>query len=216
MFIVIDGLDGSGKGTQTKLIKEKLEADGKKVLLLDYPRYGEASAYFVEKYLNWGFWKNVSAKLASIFFALDRYDDSFNFKDRTSEYDYIISNRYVSANMIHQTGKIWSPQERIDFLNWIHELEYEICGIPLPDRVIFLDVPPDVSQRLIEKKEKRDYIQGDENKDIHEADENHLKDAYNAAMQVLKHYPDWKKIECCKDGEILPVDTITQKILSNI
>lgn len=131
---------------------------GKKVLLLDYPRYGEKSAYFVEKYLNGGYGKNVSAKLASLFFALDRFDDNQDFSQKITEYDYIISNRYVSANMIHQTGKITDPDKRREFLDWIDDLEYKICGIPRPDIVIFLDVPPDVSQKLVEKKDKRDYI----------------------------------------------------------
>lgn len=216
MFIVIDWLDGSGKGTQTKLIVAELEKKWKKVLLLDYPRYGEKSAYFVERYLNGAYGTDVSAKLSSLFFALDRFDDSFNYKDEMEQYDYIISNRYVSANMMHQSGKIPDPQERIEFIQWLSQLEFWICWIPKPDKVLFLDVPPEVSQSLIEKKEARDYIKDGSNKDIHEADDNHLKDAYNAALQVVEHFPEWKKIECCEDWKILPIDTITQKILTNI
>lgn len=216
MFIVIDWLDGSGKGTQTKLVVAELEKRWKKVLLLDYPRYGEKSAYFVEQYLNGKYGDAVPAKLASLFYALDRFDDSHNYKNEISHYDYIISNRYVSANMIHQSGKIKDPKKREKFLDWISELEYEICWIPKPDKVLFLDVTPDVSQRLVEKKEKRDYIAGNTNKDIHEADEEHLKDAYKAALQVVEHFPEWEKVECCKNGDILPIDEITQKILTFI
>lgn len=184
--------------------------------MLDYPRYGENSCYFVESYLNGKYGKNISAKLASMFYALDRFDDSYNFSQRSEEYDFIISNRYVSANMIHQTGKIVEPTERVKFLDWLYELEYEICGIPKPDKVLFLDVPPDISQKLIEKKEQREYITDGGNKDIHEADENHLRDAYSAAQEVLHHYPDWIRVECCENGEILPIEVITQKILSEI
>jgi dTMP kinase len=216
MFIVIDWLDGSGKGTQTKLIVEQLEKKWKKVLLLDYPRYWEKSAYFVEEYLNGKYWKNVSAKLSSLFFALDRFDDSHEYKDDILKYDYVISNRYVSANMIHQSGKIKDFEKRIEFLDWLAELEYEICWIPKPDKVLFLDVTPEVSEQLIEKKEQRDYITDWWNKDIHEADENHLKDAYQAALQVVEHFPEWGKIECCEEWNILPIDTITQKILTKI
>ncbi len=216
MFIVIDWLDGSGKGTQTQRVVWVLQELGKKVLLLDYPRYGEKSCYFVEQYLNGAYGKDVSAKLSSLFFALDRFDDSATRKQNFTDYDYVISNRYVSANMIHQAGKIQDPEERTAFLDWLAELEYGICGIPKPDKVLFLDVPPEVSQRLVEKKEKRDYIAGEENKDIHEADENHLKDAYKAALQVLGHFPEWEKIDCCENGDILPMETITQKILTKI
>lgn len=217
MFIIIDWLDGSGKGTQTKLVVAELEKQWKKVLLLDYPRYGETSAYFVEKYLNGAYGKEVPAKLASIFYALDRFDDSFNFKDEMWNYDYIISNRYVSASMMHQAGKIKDKTERLEYMNWLHELEFEIFKIPKPDKVLFLDVPPEVSQKLVEKKEARDYITWWATKDLHEADENHLKDAYKVAGEILENFPKtWEKIDCCENGDILSIDVITQKILNSI
>jgi len=217
MFIVIDWLDGSGKGTQTKLVVTELEKQWKKVLLLDYPRYGEQSAYFVERYLNGQYGTEVSAKKASLFYALDRLDDLHDAQNIFSNYDYIISNRYVSASMIHQAGKIEDSTERTYFLNWLAELEYGICGIPKPDKVLFLNVPPEVSQRLVEKKESRDYIKDGTNKDIHEADDDHMSNAYTAALQVVEHFSDsWEAIDCCENWAILPIDTITQKILTKI
>ena len=114
MFIVIDWIDGSWKGTQVKLLEKKLTSMWKKVKILDYPRYWEHSAFAVEKYLNWDYGKDVSAKQASIFYALDRFDDSFKIKDDLENYDYIISNRYVSASMIHQAGKIKDKKQRQD------------------------------------------------------------------------------------------------------
>ena len=126
MFIVLDGLDGSGKGTQIKLVSEVLEKMGKKVLVLDYPRYGEKSAYFVEQYLNGSYGTHVNAKAASIFYALDRYEDSFSFKDRQKEYDYILSNRYVSASMMHHGGKIQDKTKRKKFMKWLYKLEFKI------------------------------------------------------------------------------------------
>ena len=158
MFIVIDGIDGSGKGTQTQLLVETLEKQGKKVKLLDYPRYGEPSAFAVEKYLNGTYGTQVSAKQASIFYALDRFDSSFDFRDDLETYDYIISNRYVSANIIHQAGKITDPLERDDFVAWLEDLEYNIFGIPKPDKTIFLNVSPEMSQKLVLKKEEREYL----------------------------------------------------------
>jgi len=215
MFIVLDWLDGSGKGTQTKLVSEALIAMWKKVLVLDYPRYGEDSCYFVEKYLN-GAYGEVNAKAASIFYALDRFEDSFNFKERQKEYDYIISNRYVSANMIHHGGKIDDKKKRMKFMKWLYKLEYKIFEIPKPDIVLFLDVPPEVSQKLIEKKEARNYIKDGKTKDLHEADEHHLKNAYKVAHEILENFPDWKQIKSTKNGEMLPLEVITQKILSHI
>ena len=195
MFIVIDGIDGSGKGTQVQKLVEKLQKLWKKVKLLDYPRYWQASAFAVEKYLNWGYGDSVSAKQSSIFYALDRYDDSFNFKKDLEEYDYIISNRYVSASMIHQWGKISDSQKRDEFLHWLYDLEFNIFSIPKPDKTIFLSVTPDMSQKLVLEKESRDYIAG-KKMDIHEADKDHLKNAWETAQILTDRYDDWYKIEC--------------------
>ncbi|NDK08676.1 thymidylate kinase [Candidatus Gracilibacteria bacterium] len=221
MFIVLEGIDGSGKGTQIKLLKEKLELAGKKVKLIDYPRYGKKGAVFVEKYLNGKYGKDVSAKTASLFYALDRFDSSFKLKKEYKKYDYILANRYVSSNMVHQAGKIKGKDEKkrlkkIDnFLDWLIELEFDILEIPIPDKVIFLDVKPLVANKLVEKKEKRAYIKGDKNKDLHEEDENHIKDAYNTAIYIAKKY-DWTVIDCVKNDEILEKEIITEMILKEI
>ena len=93
-----------------------------------------------------------------MFYAIDRFDDSFNLREDFKNYDYVISNRYVSANMIHQAGKISDKQERDEFLDWLEELEYGIFGIPRPDKTIFLNVSPEMSQKLVLMKEKREYL----------------------------------------------------------
>lgn len=216
MFIVIDWIDGSGKWTQVKLISEYLESIWKKVKVLDYPRYDEQSSFMVKKYLNWEYWKEVSAKLASIFYAIDRYESSFDIRKDFETYDYIISNRYVSASMIHQTGKIENPDERKAFLDWEYDLEYNIFGIPKADKVIFLDVPPNVSQKLLAMKEKREYIKNSTNLDLHEADKNHLVKAWNAAIEVCNMYDDWVRLDCTKDWEILSIEEIKNMILAEI
>lgn len=215
MFIVIDWLDGSGKWTQVKLLEENLKKLGRKVKVLDYPRYGEKSAFFVEKYLNWWYGKNVTAKQASIFYALDRYDDSFNLREDFEEYDFVISNRYVSANMIHQTGKISDEMERNEFLEWLYDLEFNIFNIPRPDKVIFLNVTPETSQKLVLKKDDREYLKDWKKMDLHEEDKNHLTNAYNAAMQVVKKY-NWTEIDCEKEGEMRSIEEINNEILKNI
>lgn len=215
MFIVIDWLDGSWKWTQVKLLKENLKKLGKKVKVLDYPRYWEKSAFFVEKYLNWWYGKNITAKQASIFYALDRFDDSFNLQEDFTSYDYVISNRYVSANMIHQTWKISSESDRNEFLEWLYDLEFNIFGIRKPDKVIFLNVTPETSQKLVLKKSDREYLKDGKKMDLHEEDKNHLTNAYNAAMQVVKKY-DWTKIDCEKEGEMRSIEEINNEILKYI
>ncbi len=216
MFIVIDGIDGSGKGTQVKKLVEKLEELWKKVKLLDYPRYGEASAFAVEKYLNGKYGTNVTAKQSSIFYALDRYDDSFNFRDDLEKYDFVISNRYVSANMIHQGGKISDEQERDEFLDWVYDLEFNIFKIPEPDKTIFLNVSPEMSQKLVMKKDDREYLEWDAKMDIHEADKNHLINAWNTANYLTKKYDNWVKIDCENNLEMRSIEDIHEDILWEI
>lgn len=217
MFIVIDWIDGSWKWTQVELLRKHYESIWKKVKILDYPRHGMESAFMVKKYLNWEYGREVSPKLASIFFAIDRYDSFFSEKNRIDlcEYDYVISNRYVSANMIHQAWKIKSKKQTKEFLDWLYDLEFNIFWIPKPDKVIFLNVTPEVSQKLVLKKEQREYLEW-KKMDIHEEDINHLKDSWQKAMDVVDMYDDWIKIDCIESWDILPIETITQKIIFEI
>lgn len=216
MFIVIDGIDWSGKGTQVALLDEKLKSLWKKVKLLDYPRYGEKSAFAVEKYLNWEYGKKIGAKAASIFYAIDRFDDSFNIKHDLEEYDYIISNRYVSASMIHQAGKIDNKKEREEFLDWLYELEYEIFNINKPDLTIFLNVSPIMSQKLVLKKQDREYLKWDKKMDLHEEDKEHLINAHKSAMSVVDKFDNWTKIDCEKNWEMKSIEEINKEILEKI
>lgn len=213
-FIVIEGADGSGKGTQTKLIVERLKKEGVQVEALDFPQYDSPSSFFVQKYLRgeYGTADDVGAKRASMFFALDRYDKSFDIKKWLDEGRTIISNRYVSANMGHQAGKIKNKAKRDAFLKWLHNLEYEEMGIPKPDATIFLYMPADIAQTLVDKKAVRAYTKG-KKRDIHEADITHLQNALNAYLYVAKKYK-WHTIECYKNDAILSIEDIHEKIYS--
>lgn len=212
-FIAIDGTDGSGKGTQTALLVEALKAKGIPVMVTDFPQYGNESSYFVEKYLRgeYGTADEVGAKRASLFYALDRFDVSKRMHAWLEEGTYIVSNRYVSANMGHQTGKIEDKESRDAFLEWLEQLEYDICGIPRPDETIFLYVPPEVGQQLVDQKEARAYTKGAK-RDIHEADIAHLQKASEAYVYVAEKY-HWKTIACAPGGAMLSREAIHQKIL---
>ena len=216
MFIVIDWIDWSGKWTQVKLLEENLKKLWKTVKVLDYPRYWEKSAFAVEKYLNWDYWKEVTAKQASIFYALDRFDDSINIKNDSLNYDFIISNRYVSANMIHQAGKIFDKSDRDMFLDWLDDLEYNIFNIPRPDLTIFLNVSPEMSQKLVLLKEEREYLKWWKKMDLHEEDKEHLINAHASAMEVVDKYDDWVRIDCERDLKMRSVEDINGEIMEEI
>jgi len=214
MFIVIDGIDGSGKGTQVDLLKYHLESLGKKVHVLDFPRYDEQSSFFVKKYLNGGYGTEVSAKQASLFYALDRFDAIYETYFET--YDYMIANRYTTSNMIHQAAKISDSNECDQFLEWLEELEYGILWLPRPDKVIFLNVTPEMSQKLVLEKQERTYLQNGKKMDIHEADLEHLSQARERAMRITEKYENWIRIDCVKNKKMLSKEEITGKILAHI
>ena len=211
-FIVIDGTDGSGKGTQTELLVKRLEAEGHAVAMADFPRYGERSAVLVEDYLNgkFGSAQEVGPYRASIFYACDRYAASFEIKKWLEEGKIVISNRYVSANMGHQSGKIKEIPEVDKFLTWLENLEYGIFEIPKPDATILLYMPVEIGQQLVDKKGDRDYVGGTK-RDIHEADLGHLTDAASAYLYVAKKY-SWPTIQCAPDGELRTREDIAEEL----
>ena len=213
-FIVIDGTDGSGKATQTELLVKKLEADGYDVVMADFPRYGERSAFLVEDYLNgkFGSAQEVGPYRGSIFFACDRYAASFQIKQWLDEGKIVVCNRYVSANMGHQTGKIKEIPEVEKFLARLDNLEYGIFQIPRPDATILLYMPVDIGQQLVDKKWSRAYV-GGEKRDIHEADLGHLSDAASAYLYVAKKYGR-PVIQCAPDGNLRTREDIHEELYS--
>jgi dTMP kinase len=215
VFIVIDGTDGSGKGTQTTRLQQRLVAAGRDVALMDFPRYGDPAAYFVERYLRgeYGRLADVDAYRASVFYALDRYDASATIRAALARGAVVVSNRYVSANKGHQMAKLGDPAERMRFLTWVNDLEYGILGIPKPDRTILLHVPADIGYELVARKDERAYLHGSA-RDIHEGDREHLR-AAEAAYLALVSQDDaerWVQLECVEGGRLLTIDEVADRV----
>ncbi len=215
-LIVLEGTDGCGKGTQTQLLIEYLKKQGLDVEKLDFPNYKSPGAYFVEQYLNgeYGSAKEVSAKKASLFFALDRFDKRKEITKSLEQGKILISNRYVSSNAGHQGGKIRDPKERQNLLDWLYDLEYEILELPKPDFQIYLHIPYDIAQKLVDNKseKEREYAKG-KKRDIHEEDKEHLKNAEESYNYLVENESNWEKVECMKDDTLLSVEEIHQKII---
>lgn len=211
-FIVIEGTDGSGKATQTKFLAEKLKSLGVPFELADFPQYGKPSAYFAEKYLRgeYGTAEEVGPYRGSLFYAVDRYDKSFEIRKWLAEGKTVISNRYVSANMGHQAGKIKNTKERDKFLKWLLELEYGIFGIPKPDLTILLYVPPEVGQKFVDQKGERAYTKGAK-RDIHEADLKHLQDSAEVYLDVARKYK-WAVIDYRTKSGILSLEEVHELV----
>ncbi|MDO4607844.1 MAG: deoxynucleoside kinase [Clostridia bacterium] len=210
-LIVIEGLDGSGKSTQLELLPQNLLKKGIKSRTVSFPDYDSDSSALVKMYLGGQFGKkpgDVNAYAASLFYAVDRYA---SFKTGWGEYynqaGIIVSGRYTTSNAVHQTSKM-PESDWQGFLDWLYDLEYNKVAIPKPDKVIFLDMPIEVSQKLMSGRYK-----GDESKkDIHESDTAYLEQCRKAAMFTAK-YSGWTIIPCAKDGEPRSIEDIANDIL---
>lgn len=217
-FIVIDGTDGSGKATQMELLVKNLKKAGHQVKIFDFPQYGKKSASFVEKYLNGGYGsaQEVGPYRASIFFACDRYDASFKIKKYLKEGKVIISNRYVTANMGHQGGKIKDLRERKNYFKWLYDLEYRIFRIPKPDLNIILHVDAAVAQKLVDNKKKRNYIKGKKKRDLHENDLKHLQNAEKVYLEIARTFPNFSLIKCTENNNIMTQEKISKLVLKEV
>jgi dTMP kinase len=211
-FIVIDGIDGSGKTTQIELLAIALRTSGLDVVKYDFPQYGQKSAGPIEEYLS-GKYGNVNPEVGSLFFAVDRFDASFKLREALEEGECIVSNRYVTSSAGHQGGKIDEPEKRKEYFQWLDNLEYNIFGIPRPDLTIVLHVDPLVAHELAGHKYKgsRKFTNGHE-RDLHEKDVEHLKRAEKIFLEISDHFPSTKLVECMEDGKLLPPLEIHNRI----
>lgn len=213
-LIVIEGLDGSGKSTQLELLEKNLKAKGVDCKAVSFPNYDNPSSTLVKMYLGGEFGKkpgDVNAFAASVFYSVDRYA---SFKADWGNYyndgGTIVSGRYTTSNAVHQCSKL-PENEWTSFLDWLYDFEYNKIAIPKPDKVIFLDMPIEVSQKLLSKRYK-----GDETKkDIHESDTEYLAKCRKAAVFTAE-YSNWEIIPCSENGEARTIEDIAQDVLNSV
>lgn len=209
-FIVIEGLDGSGKATQTKILFDKITALGKTVKKLEFPDYANESSALVKMYLGGEFGNNpndVNAYAASSFYAVDRIASYLKFwKQDYENGSVILSDRYATSNIIYQMSKL-DKSEWDSFIEWQEDFEYNKLSVPKPDKVIYLDVEPEVSQKLMTNRYKGDESQ----KDLHEKNFAFLLECRKSALYAAKKC-GWCVINCCENGNIKPIEAIAVEI----
>lgn len=212
-IIVIEGVDSSGKATQSKILSERLEKDGKSVISVEFPNYKSDSSSVVKMYLGGEFGtdpESVSPYAASTFFAVDRFASvNGEWKDYFSGGNIVIADRYTTSNMVHQASKIKDIAEKSKFLDWLYDFEYNILSLPKPDLVIFLDMPVENARQLM--KDRANKINNSSVKDIHESNEDYLNKSYNNACFVAEKY-GWKRIKCAIDGKVRTIEDISEEI----
>lgn len=219
-LIVIDGTDGSGKATQVELLAKTLRHEGYKVKILDFPEYynnffGKFIGHCLsEQYYNW---LHIHPKIASIAYAADRWESSSKVKSWLDQGCVVLANRYVSANQIHQGGKIENNKKRADFIKWLNQMEYEVFKIPRPDRVFYLSLPLPIVLKLIKERDKnnrRKYLKT--KKDVHEKDVKFLENSRKSALWLAKTQKGWIKIDCDKGDNIDTRENIHKKIYEQV
>lgn len=209
VMLVIEGLDGSGKATQTQKLMERLESLGKDAVKVSFPNYEDDSSALVKMYLrgDLGQAEEVNAYAASLFYTVDRYATfRKSYESFWKQGHCIVADRYTTSNMFHQCTK--EPKENWDsYLSWLEDLEYEKVGLPRPTQVIYLDVEPEVSRALLSKR-----YEGDESKkDIHEANFAYLLRCREAALYAAEKF-GWKVIACNKGSEMRSIEEISDEI----
>lgn len=214
-FIAIEGGDGSGKGTQAENLRSHVEEKlGKKVAKLSFPRYGEASAYYAEQYLNgaYGEANDVHPDLGVLAFAIDRFADKPRVEALLADSErLIISDRYMGSNLAHQGAKIDDISMRHEFYERTLHTEYEILGIPRPAKNVVLLVPSSIAQQNVDKKAARSYTTLQ--RDIHEADADHLEKAKRNYQELCELYPEeFVPIDCMDGDKLRTIESIQAEI----
>ena len=197
-LIVFEGTDGSGKATQSELLCQELTRRGVPYRKLTFPRYQEESSALVRLYLGGAFGQkpgDVNAYAAAAFYSVDRYA-SYK-QDWGAFYEsggLVIADRYTTSNAVHQASKL--PEgEREAFLDWLFDLEYRLLGLPEPDLVLYLDMPTEITEKMLRQREQA----AGTHADIHEQDEAYLKACRENARAIVRRC-GWQVIDCAENG----------------
>lgn len=209
--IAFEGIDGSGKGTQSRILVEALADEGFTVELLSFPRYSDTRfGAAIGDFLNGKFGEldSVSPWLASVLYAGDRFESKSLIDDAIANNDFLVFDRYTSSNIAHQGAKL-EGEERDRIIDWIEGIEHEVFNLPRPDLTVLLDVSIETSQALIRKKAPRDYT--DAEADLQESNVTYMAGVRDCYLQLASR-DDWKVISCEANQEVRPLDAIAADV----
>lgn len=211
MLIAIEGIDGSGKGTQAKRLVERLQSESIPTALLSFPRYEQTLfGSAIGDYLNgrFGSLDDVHPLLASLLFAGDRLESKAVLLEAIDSHRVVVLDRYVASNVAHQ-GARCGRDERSDVVEFIRKVEFEIHGLPKPDLTFLLDLPVTTASELIRRKNPRAYT--DAAADLHEADTAYLESVRAVYRKLAATEADWQ-IVTVADEQLRPIDAIADTI----
>lgn len=214
-FIVLDGNDGSGKATQARLLCERLTKEGTESEKIDFPRYQDQ---FFGKLLaeclagQHGDFVHLDPKIASTLYALDRLEATPKITEWLAQGKIVISDRFTSANMIHQAGKIEDAEDRILFLSWLKQMEHDVLGVPTPDAVVYLDVPVEVSLKLLQEKREAKNHSLSSDRDTVEEDRQYLERSHESARALVASEENWHLVSCMEGDAMRTPEDIHEEV----
>jgi dTMP kinase len=211
LLIAIEGIDGSGKHTQAKLLEHSLQGLGYKVYSTGFPQYESWFGTMVGKFLNGDFGplESVDPHFTALLYAGDRFEAKPRLESSLNDGKIVLVDRYIGSNLAHQVA-LAKPEKRAEFLRWIEHLEYSIYGLPRENMILYLRVPPNQAQKLVAQKSERKYTAAKH--DILEKDLRHLEDAAEMYDMMSRSRP-WATIQCYDPGNNglrLPEDIATE------
>lgn len=208
-LIVFEGVDGSGKSTQLKMMCERLSNEGADFRRVAFPQYSEPSSALLRMYLGGEFGDDpeaVNAYAASTFFAVDRYASFIrSWREYYEAGGVIISDRYTTSNAIHQGSKL-PGDKRLEYFRWLYDFEFRLLELPKPDAVIYMDVSLETSLRQLRSREGT-AVSGD----IHEADAEYLAKCIECGSEAADTL-GWNRIKCENDGRMMPAGRIHELV----
>jgi len=216
-FLVIDGLDGSGKKTQLDWLVRYCKKNKIKLATVDFPQYYRSFfGRLVGRYLKGelGNLKQTNPYLAALAYAADRWQAKPEMEKALSQGKLLLANRYSSSSLAFMAAKFKKKKEQERIIHWLEKLEYEAYGIPREDLLIYLSVPPDVGQKLILNKGNRKYMGNKNCHDIHEENLTYLKRVEEIYLRLVNRFNYWVKIDCLdKNGKLKTKEQIHQLII---
>jgi dTMP kinase len=212
-LIVIEGIDGAGKGTQADLLARAFQQRGVPFVRCSFPRYESSFGRLIARFLNgeFGPLPAVDAHFSALLYAGDRFEARPDLQAALNSGQAVVTDRYIASNLAHQAARV-PAERRPDFISWLRQLEYGIYGLPAEDLVIYLRVSAKEGHRLVGLKSARSYTAM--RRDLQESDVLHLKEAALVYDQ-LAQAPNWVTIDCfdAKSGKHRPPEEIHRDVL---
>lgn len=216
LLIAIEGIDGSGKGTQAERLLTKLKQEGIAASLVGFPRYDQTLfGKSIGDFLNGRFGEldEVNPFLASLLYAGDRFESRDHILKMIESTQVVIFDRYIPSNIAHQGAKL-SGKERSEFIQWIEQIEYQIFGLPRLDLAILLDLPADYAQKLVAEKQARSYTE--KIADLQEADQSYLANVRQVYLHLAEVNQHWRKINSLNENQLRSIEEIGDEIWSHV